>query len=316
MVISMLDFLVDEYMESTVVQLDEANLDSVSKLIQRLCCGRQAHIGVKRRRSCPRDELDDSTSRPISRLNGADVSENTTSIMVTIERYINYILNHSHILRASDYDRSQLRTELQVFLMAHITQIQDNSRFNRQTSHFSNSISTFLTPRVSYYKWVHTTAAEHISCPFSFAFYSCLIGASSSATSADCFQSVKQKYLANDLCMHLAVMSRLYNDYASVKRDLEEKNLNSVNFPEFQARDKVMTGGGLIDDKEECREKVRALADYEKTCARMAGEMLACELRANRRGRENIWEAMELFSAVTELFAEIYMTRDLTNRVK
>ena len=321
MIISMLDFLIDEYMESTIVQLCDTDLDFVSDIIRRLCSGQFAQTGVKRKRDCSDDEFDCSNGHPVTTTKGVGTSEITTKMMITLERFIKYILNHSHVLLASDSDKSQLLTELQVFLIAHITQIQDNNRFSRQISHSSNKISTFLTPRTSYYTWVHTTAAEHISCPFSFAFYTCLIGASSSTPSTDCFSSVQQKYLAHDLCMHLAVMSRLYNDYASVRRDCEEKNLNSVNFPEFRARGSEVStrqegDDGLLEKEEEVRQKVLALADYEKACARVAGERLGCELRKDGRGRESIWEAMELFSAVTELYAELYVVRDLSNRVK
>lgn len=44
--------------------------------------------------------------------------------------------------------------------------------------------------------------------------------------------------------MHLGRMCRQYNDYGSLARDQEERNLNSLNFPEF-------CGLGVKEGKEE-----------------------------------------------------------------
>ena len=35
--------------------------------------------------------------------------------------------------------------------------------------------------------------------------------------------------------VHIGAYNRMYNDYSSIIRDLEERNLNGVNFPEFLA---------------------------------------------------------------------------------
>jgi hypothetical protein len=44
---------------------------------------------------------------------------------------------------------------------------------------------------------------------------------------------VRQHYLSDALCQHLATMCRQYNDYGSVLRDQVEGDLSSVNFPEL-----------------------------------------------------------------------------------
>ena len=47
--------------------------------------------------------------------------------------------------------------------------------------------------------------------------------------------SADEEYLAQDLCIHLGKMSRLYNDYGSIARDRTEVDLNSTNFPMFHS---------------------------------------------------------------------------------
>ena len=39
--------------------------------------------------------------------------------------------------------------------------------------------------------------------------------------------------MAHKMNAHLGAVYRMYNDYGSIVRDREERNPNSVNFPEF-----------------------------------------------------------------------------------
>jgi len=113
-------------------------------------------------------------------------------------------------------------------------------------------------------------------------------------------------------------MSRMYNDYSSIARDREEKNLNSVNFPEFHSDQKDSISA---DEDPETKEKslkmaVLALAGYEKECSRVAAKILEDDLRQGSAKEKRTAEAVKLFVSVTELYAEIYVAKDLTNRVK
>ena len=116
--------------------------------------------------------------------------------------------------------------------LSHIDHIQDNARHSKRNLLPSKTAAIFLNPCTSYYSWAHTTGAVSVSCPFSFAFFACLLG-SSPLRRGDCFPLLGRKYLAADLCFHLAVMSRMYNDYGSITRDRLEANINSINFPGF-----------------------------------------------------------------------------------
>ena len=317
MVISMLDFLVDEYMESVVAQLDENELESLGRTIRWLCDKPKAHTdGTRKRRyseyglGVPSEDLATSTK-------DHRAGENRIEIRAVLSSYIKYILDHPRIAHASPSDQLVLRSELQKFLLAHLTQIQDNARFFRQEFPSVALTTPFLAPPTAYYTWAHTTAAQHISCPFSFAFYTSLLGASS-ANGRDCFGSARHKYLAHDLCSHLAVMSRLYNDYASIPRDRAEKNLNSINFPEFHPQGPYIADS---DDETECREghlkkELLGLATYERQCVGMTRDLLVEELRTGSVQEKRVAAAMTLFVSVTELYADMYVAKDLTNWVK
>ena len=117
----------------------------------------------------------------------------------------------------------RLLLSLRTFLHAHLTQLADNA-----------GLSALGAPSVPYYDWVHTTSAAHTSCHYSFLFFCCLINRPLGQWEEDeCFTTVRQKYLAQDVCAHLATMCRMYNDFGSVGRDREENNLNSIDFPDF-----------------------------------------------------------------------------------
>ncbi|KAL8687602.1 MAG: hypothetical protein Q9218_006270, partial [Villophora microphyllina] len=149
-------------------------------------------------------------------------------------RFITVVLDHPRIRKASSSDRSSLSTELQRLIIAHIDQIRDNARFQHQLRVSPAVTKVWLWPGNSHYIWAHTTGAVHTTCAFSFQYYLCLLGHSAFGyPSPNIFDSAYTKYLAGDLCTHLAVMSRLYNDYGSVLRDDAESNINSINFPEF-----------------------------------------------------------------------------------
>ena len=231
MVVSLLDFLVDEYMESVVARCNSDDLDQVEQFVSVACQGFELRSSKSLKHLLPENELVWDGCATLTSPKVTQCSRDLIRIKTTLSRYVEFILSHPRIRDASTFDRNRLQKELQSFLASHIIQIRDNIRFSQQTTASDGSIAVFHIPRSSFYSWTHTTASKHISAPFSFAFYTCLIG-STLGNGDSCFLSARQDYLAQDLSLHLAVMSRLYNDYASVPRDRAEKNLNSVNFPE------------------------------------------------------------------------------------
>lgn len=151
-------------------------------------------------------------------------------------------------------------------------------------------------PSTTYHNWARNTGANHTSCPYSFVFYLCLI----SKPQQD-LTGVRKYYLLEDACRHLATMCRQYNDFGSVARDRQEKNLNSIDFPEFETQ-----GEGDVESVD-TRNKADLLyiAEYERRCLDSAlSELEKClDL--------DLLSKIKLFVHVTDLYGQIYVARDI-----
>jgi len=137
-----------------------------------------------------------------------------------LEKFIAHVLQHPKVVQSNPKLQSCLIYELKTFLLSHITQIEDCANLSRESNHRANT---------TYYHWARNTGANHTSCPYSFLFYLCLV----SKPQQD-FANARQCYFLKDACRHLATMCRQYNDLGSVSRDQQERNLNSIDFPEFE----------------------------------------------------------------------------------
>ena len=310
MVLTVCNFRVDEYMENVVVNIihDESDLGQAKAIIRMLCT--QDEVGNSETRKDPHKAL----AEPINgngdnfdKIIELEQSSDLVSFKAVIGHYVKALLYRLRIRHASPSDQSQLRSELQAFLLSHIHQIQDNARFSKGSSLPATTEAVFLNPCTTYYAWAHTIGAVSVSCPFSFAFFACLLG-SSSLQRGDCFPLICRKYLAADLCAHLAVMSRMYNDYGSITRDRLEANINSINFPEFHTYP--------VNDPEakepDLKANLLALAQYERKCADTIAEKLVAELRTNS-GDGAKARGLTLFVGVTGLYADMYVAKDFSD---
>jgi hypothetical protein len=312
---SMLDFLVDEYMESTVDRLTIADRTTVKAWIDKILPRPSSNRIPQKRHVSP----DNDTDR--TRYATKEATSNAVQVVIaTLRCYINQVLQHPKVCTASHVDRENVCRELHDFLIAHMLQMEDNRKLP-----VGSTLVCLPSPRSSFYMWSRSTGSQHISALLSFAFYSCLIsGDSTTKPRQDCFQSPMLKYKASDLSARLAVMSRLFNDWSSVARDLKEGNLNSLNFPEFCGDGDSGSLSGLdIEDERVAalRDGLLDLAEYERQACRLAMANLFEEMeRFERAGRacayENVRRSVELFVYVTKLFADMYIAKDLTNAAK
>jgi hypothetical protein len=222
-------------------------------------------------------------------------------VTTVLRKFVHHIIYHPKVAQASRFDKERLKRELKIYLLAHIKQTQDNSRFSTQQFATDKSVP-FETPTSSYYAWVQSTSSDHTSCPFAFAFVSCLLA----KNSQDFFPTAEEKYVAEDLCRQLAVTCRQYNDYGSVARDRDEKNLNSVNFPDFF----TATGPASDDD---LKAELYRIAMFEKKKLDMSIATLEELCAKNMRSR--IAEAIKMFVNVTDTYGQIYMIRDIASRM-
>ncbi|TGO61974.1 hypothetical protein BCON_0023g00330 [Botryotinia convoluta] len=256
----------DAYMENVIELKHKSNLGDIKRIIIELCerYGYPSHnistrggevedIGI------PQSPLDydadpkvhitntnmsivNSTVSDDDGRNGAIDQASTSELQETsevLEAFVAHILHHPQVLNAHHSLRSWLKYELETFLLAHVTHIEDCFDFPSSMS----SLVTLRAPRSTYYNWVRGTGADHTSCPYSFVFYLCLAVRPGENPTG----SAHQRFLLEDACHSLATICRQYNAFGSIARDRQEGNFNSINFPEFNAG---MKGDGEHDSEE------------------------------------------------------------------
>lgn len=275
---SMLIYQVDEYMETSVNRAFKVGVNEIRDCIRLICNTPHAPEG------------------PDARIISSNIMDDVKN---RLSHYASYFLLHPSVQRSPYRVQARLRSSMETFLQAHVTQILDNQAFARQESR-----DQFSTTK-AYYDWVHTTSADHTSCSFSFLFFSCLVA----EAGEELFQSVKAKYYSEAVIRHLATLCRQYNDYGSIQRDEAESNLNSINFPEFN------TGilGYMSEpkgSKEGSKANLMELAEFEREGLNISLARLEDVIDVPTM------EKVKLFVRVTDLYGQIYVARDITNRVK
>lgn len=256
--LSLLNYQMDEFMETVVGQLDDRHIEILITALRKefgydndrisihLNQNEEGHEDDKSQRAAESSKLQNgSDSATYHNASSGEklVSSSVEHVLTVLHRYITHIRTHEAVLASPPHVQSSLAHELHAFLLAHISHNTDNITF--QQSNLSIEDKGFACPdikRSSYFTWVHTTGANDTGCPFSFQFFACLVSYSSmikgkckekSDCGKYCFESTRAGYVAQSLARRLAVMCRMYNDYGSMVRDKTEGNLNSLDFAEF-----------------------------------------------------------------------------------
>ena len=303
--ISLLVYQVDEYMESIITQMPksairafhrrlrlefglEVDSDTIADIVQ------PSETGLPSPVSSSTDEADVmSCDEDKQKLPSLD------EVIGVIGKLINHILQHPKVLAASQMTQKELAEELYSFLVAHISHISSNIQL-AQEKHAAPA---------NYHKWVRSTAAEDTSCPMAALFFLCLTSESGKFAFED---SPLSRYLSRSVIYHLAVMCRQYNDYGSVARDMDENNLNSLHFPDFTLSGPELGDGDAKGPSQEKKDQLLAIAEFERCCPDMSFAKL--EQTAVDSAAE--LAALRVFVNVTDLYGQIYVQRDFTNRVK
>lgn len=245
----------------------------------------------------------------------ADRNPDYIRVFSHLSQFLNFILQHRWVKTASDWDQKLLRRELKKYLLGHTQQAEDSLGPRGPVSGRPQPVSTKTT---TFFNWVRTTSADHISCPYSFAFICCFMGSTLTPRGggSDCFPSAGEKYMGNAVCRHLSTMCRMYNDLGSTERDRDEGNLNSIDFPEFASH----------RDMKSMQRVLLTLADYERQAymdalARLdrirlehytdGGATDAEEARLGAR-RMAIWS---MFCEEVDLYGQVYVVRDISSRI-
>ena len=320
MIISLLTYQVDEYMEAVVGKYFTNSIDNVRRAVDLALAKSQTYSNGAIGNSDETQEShewngvstksgDSKTAADLVSLGKTPIS--LEEVQTTLGHFINRIMQNDGVKKASGYDHENLKGELRAFLFAHLVSVEENARLSKQDPSRTH-ITPFQNPSGTFFEWVRSTAASHVACKPAFVFLSCLVAQGNH----ECFPGAEEKYFAQDLNLHLATMTRMYNDYGSLARDRLETNLNSVNFPEFcDVNENCRTNG---DDKAhsqdalelELKSKLLRLAEYERDCFKKAlnhlGEML----------EKRVTKALTSFSNTAELYGQLYVVRDISARMQ
>ncbi|PTB66981.1 Ent-kaurene synthase [Trichoderma citrinoviride] len=304
MVISMLNYQVDEYMESVVAQLDESTSQALAIM-----------IGSEIRHSEPVVHSSLHSAPPSSDYCASSPRSSPpelTDVAETLSKYIRHVKTSPILLQSPETAQLRVLQELEKFLLAHMAHNADNAQRREGHRGRGRQVGWHGHQQLPYYDWVRTTGANDTSCPYSFAFFCCLISPSGS----HCLASMEQRYLAREMCLHLATLCRQYNDYGSVMRDDAEGNLNSLHFPEFADglgfQPTVEDDGGrrrqaALEKAKGCLMKVAGL---ERAMMQVCWEALSSSLDRDVKGK------LKAFIDVTDLFGQIYVARDIASRMQ
>ncbi|KAL8913002.1 MAG: hypothetical protein Q9171_002070 [Xanthocarpia ochracea] len=282
MVICALVYEVDHYMEDIIGGFKDVEAQEVEQVVHEIFKESCLHRPMKSQTECMTEHQESGTQR--SRL--------LERIKMTLRPGISWVLSRPKVLSSSKYDQALLRRELKAFYMCQITSVYESLSLASSCKP-QHSSSLIQEP---YHGWVHTASSSHVAGRVTFAFLTCLLGASMDGQ--DCFHSAEAKYLAQDLNMHLSNLARMENDIGSVVRDRKENNLNSVDFPEFDTTAKE-------DDLQGRIEQLKRLAAYERECSKVALANLS-ELGVN----DKVIKGLKAFCNAVDLFGQIYAMED------
>ncbi len=313
MMLSLLIYHMDEYMEDVVASQPRASLSEIKDSVKSMfdvvdledkyqALEHMANGDAKLRGS-KRDANRDLKSMCSKQEPNGDINSfgGTAEIARTLTRFLHWVLQHPEVKTASTYDRRQLCVNIKAFLIAHLTQIGDNHQLRSKQRDHSAETHTSSTQETSFFTWVRSTSADHTGGPFAFYFFLLLV---ENANQRPRFPTCETKFIAEDVSRHSATLCRIYNDLGSVLRDRREANLNSVDFPEFQVSSKP----GESEDS--IKADLLRVAEYERKC--LDGALAAlrgiCE--------EKLWRAVKVFCDVTDLYGQMYMLEDLTPYIR
>jgi hypothetical protein len=232
-------------------------------------------------------------------------------------------MSYPSIQHASSLDLLNLRNETKNYLLFHIHQLESNQHLKAQIS-VSPSIP-FQAPTMGYSAWLHLIGGGHIGAPIGLVWFAACAGSKVRDKGSDCFSTVKQKLMAWNANSHAAKQLRMFNDYGSVTRDCEERNLNSTDFPEFFGSNdrewimRVADGADELDHKFVMMQRQKMLLDaalYERKRTNDELDELYAELRKEGRKGSKLADWLGLYYAGGDQFSDMYLLRDVTNSTK
>jgi hypothetical protein len=331
--IAMLNFQLDEFMEATAGVLFRGRMDDLRQLIHDLLAEETSAKALGGARDQMPSNSDSGIEEDLSMSDSSsddapDCNPEYELVFSALSTFTSHVLKHPSIQSASAWDRMLLAREMKSYLLAHVQQAEDSTPSTSSEQSKDRPLQDGRPARVStstttFFNWVRTTSADHISCPYSFHFVACHLGAALSpkGSSGDCYPSAGEKFLAADMCRHLATMCRMYNDLGSADRDFDEGNLNSLDFPEFA--DPAAAGRSGAAGLEVQKAALLRLAEFERDGYLEAFRRLRDEsehVHAPAGGDEarlsqRRMAILEFFAQQVDLYGQVYVIRDISARI-
>lgn len=293
-------FQLDEYVEHVIGKSFRHSVPKVKKIIENVFRSERVEEKDLVSHANGDDDRDDRFSEQLSTQNGTRTSldgtlqeEDFSEIYDQLCAFVHSITCHPSTSGASKYDRKLLAYTLQEYLASHITQIEDSQKYLMEAEPTEKTC-----PRGSFYNWVRTTGASHCGGPLLCVFLRCLVRESRHRS-----RSAEEEFLFQDLWTHLGIKGRLENDRGSLRRDHKEKNLNSLDFPEFEQQRSTGPGPNSQD-------QLTAILAYERRCCELA--FGALQEASDRGGKDTELQALRFFYFLSDLYNDIYTVRDIS----
>lgn len=307
-------YQLDEYMEHIIARDFSENTESIMEVVEtifhRRCSNGDLPVHLsyaygdnKKQDTTTKQQANGTMGAPTADT-GSELPHKPTitarlsGVYGTLNALIDSIMRHPSVTSACTYDQSRLQHELRTCLLSHLTQIEDSRKhYAQQVDHDHQQV-----PRGSYHEWVHSTGASHSCAPLSLAYLLCLL-----EQNPNHVLGAEVRYLIQDTCMHLSNKARLENDRASFRRDRKEKNLNSVDFPEFRVKD-------LPEDLSisHRKDQLSRIIEYEKRCCITALDGLRQANWDNASQRASIVGSLEFYLFLTDVYNDVYLLRDIS----
>ncbi|KAF7904155.1 hypothetical protein EAF00_001489 [Botryotinia globosa] len=173
MTVPMLNYQVDEFMETAVHDTFKNDLESAKCMIRRITIQseKKAHGNINGKpQSDQSDAVTIAEKLETIEINGINANHDVEK---TLQDFVSNILSNPKVNPQQD----GLARELESFIMAHLDQIHDNRVLGEHNPPDSQLVEVinFAKSGQTYFDWVHTTSAAHTSCLYSFSYFSCLI---------------------------------------------------------------------------------------------------------------------------------------------
>lgn len=336
LILSMLNYQIDEYMESVVVHLEKPSIQLLLSTIFDECQlrgdARRVHLSKSLSPLTP-PKVHATSQNGYTPLESKSrkLINSLESIIEVLTKYIRHVLDCPAVRRSPQSIQQELAVEIYNFLFAHIEHNFDNIRLREHRGlpkSKSSNFSMLDLSQSSYFKWVHSVGADDTSCPFSFQFFACLI----SPPGRRCFEGSRARYVSQSLARHLATMCRQYNDFGSAVRDMDEGNLNSLDFPDFRQRheDGMIDGSTALTNDgtfgingielsspvnpyppDAMKSELMGIAEFERACMELTLQNLKEAV-----GSPTTMKALQVFIDTTDVFGQVYAQKDIASRLQ